>query len=262
MYGPPEMRVVGTMRMLLLRPDQLGIITRPISADMVDPIELGELVQSYGTEIYGGIDGPMFSPCGDAFSAQCARPDYGMIDTRRSVSMASQNPHDGMTISTFRTPFGGRAVATRGFAPALGATVAVQLYPSLVWNGEVQDVAESPLDTRAGLAIMQDGRLALVISQQMTMAEFADALVSAGAVYAGYTDGGSSTAMAEMTGTHGGERPVAVWLVAERYNLWSTRKKVAVGLTTAAVIGGLVYAYQTTPEFRRGVDRTLKKLGG
>jgi hypothetical protein len=127
----------------------------------------------------------------------------------------------------------------------------------------VQDVSDRDgPNTRAALAIMQDGRLALIISQQMLMSEFADALVTAGAVYAGYTDGGSSTAMAEMTGTHGGDRPVAVWLVVERHNIWSTKKKVVVGLTTAAVIGGLVYAYQTTPEFRRGVDRTLKKLGG
>jgi hypothetical protein len=66
---------------------------------------------------------------------------------------------------------------------------------------------------RAGLAAMADGSMALAVMQS-SMDDFARALQGAGAVQAGYTDGGGSAALVTPDGVAGSSegRRVATWL--------------------------------------------------
>lgn len=121
-----------------------------------------------------------------------------------------------MTISVVN----GEAFVTSGSTIARGADVAVQLYPSLVRNG--QNIASRSTDAertwRAALVMLDKKTLAFAIGQRVSMYEFAEALIAAGARDAGYTDGGGSTSLwSKANATRFGSaenRAVPSWLVA------------------------------------------------
>lgn len=149
------------------------------------------------------LDGPMFDASGS---------EYLLLDFATGVFKQSKHPSAGITISV--NP--GISVA-HGAAYRAGCRAAVQLYPSLVERGVV--VASEGVDTgaewRAAVAVMPGGLLAFAVGQ-MGMADFARELQAAGAIYAGYTDGGSSTTLATQNGRYGHPAPrqVPTWLVA------------------------------------------------
>ena len=76
----------------------------------------------------------------------------------------------------------------------------------------------------------------------MSMPAFAQALVNAGALYAGYTDGGGSTHLVTPDRIRGAseQRRVATWLIAENRG-GVTATDIGVGLVLIAIAGGMLY---------------------
>lgn len=233
--------------MLAFQPAQLGVVSEQVGPERLNPEDLRGVMQKYiPGDAYAALDGPMFNFCPgephDYASYQCAAPVFGFVDKRRGVDAVSTRASDGITISIV----GGQPRVMQGFQAPTGASVAVQLYPTLVRDGQAvnHNTSDGP-DSRAALAILGDGRMALVTAEGLTLEDFATALADYGVRDAGYTDGGGSTGLAytENGGVHtlGGTRRVAAWLVVEKYNHWSTATKVAVGVGAAVAAGGLLY---------------------
>ena len=163
------------------------------------------------------LDGPMFEKCnpGDSYQSQpCGHVLYRHYDLTGGIDIPSVHPNQGVTISVLAD---GTAQAARGAAVPPGATVAVQLYPEMVANGTPVPVRPGDAERRAALAIMRDGRLAFIASTPMTNDQFGIRLAQAGALYAGYTDGGGSTSLQTPTGYVGSSehRRVLTWLLAK-----------------------------------------------
>lgn len=161
------------------------------------------------------LDGPMFHGphCSGAHNV-C----FGLLDRKTQLAEPSELPRAGMTISVVNE----EAYVTSGSTITPGADVAIQLYPALVRNR--QNVASRSADPertwRAALVLLDKETLAFAIGQRVSMHEFAEALVAAGARDAGYTDGGGSTSLwsrADATRYGSAEnRAVPSWLVAHR----------------------------------------------
>jgi len=75
----------------------------------------------------------------------------------------------------------------------------------------------------------------------MSMQIFAAQLIDAGAIYAGYTDGGGSTHLVTPGGIQGAseQRRVATWLIAEESGV--SAGDIGIGLALIAIAGGLLY---------------------
>lgn len=149
------------------------------------------------------LNGPMFLQGADV-------PVYRHLDARAGVDVASRFPGRGSTLSVV----GGQAVARLGDEVASGASVAVQCYPTLVSGGQITQAGDPEHVGRAGLALLPDGRLAFVVGRG-SLSAFSRAIVEQlGAVWAGYTDGGTSTAL--WRGRHlagSSTRPIPTWLL-------------------------------------------------
>lgn len=148
-------------------------------------------------EIVAAVDGPMFDyATGEPRSYATyrrGRVSYALGDTSTGANVAPVpgNERRGITLSLVD----GRLVGSVGGTPALGADAWAQLYPSLVVNGAVtQGLTDSDRTWRVAVGILRDGRLGFA-EGAMSMQAFADALASAGFVWAGYTDGGGSASL-------------------------------------------------------------------
>ena len=190
-------------------PSQLGTASIPISATNARRIRATEVLQISG-DIQVAIDGPMYSSCSPE---PCGSPDYFLLDRARGIAITGRYPTRGATISVIP---GQPAVAMLGNHFAETATIAVQGYPTLVWEG--RNDASAAVNTssvwRAALGIMVDGRLFVAVGHG-TMREFAEALRLRGAKFAVYLDGGGSTSLVSRGGTrigHPENRPVAEWI--------------------------------------------------
>lgn len=189
----------------------LSLYVDSLGANEARPHNAQDVMAITGAD--AALDGPMFSLCDSSqsyASADCGVVGYKHLDLATGVNIPSSFPSRGMTISIKN----GVASPT----DVSGAQVAVQLYPTLVTDGRPAMFGSGAVASRAGLAIMRDGRLAFVTSVPMTLDDFSSKLAAAGAVSAGYTDGGGSTSLAVKPNGYSGSsehRRVVTWLLAK-----------------------------------------------
>lgn len=232
-----------TLTLVAFDPAGLGVVTpaRPSTAEDVFRSQPDVLV---------AIGGPMFSFCEgqprDYGRYDCGRVNYALRDEDRGTHIPGlrSNDQDGVTFSVV----GGALVAARGNAPAPGARVSIQTYPGLVEDGQVAvgsptSGPDSENNGRVGLGVLRDGR-AFFAYARCSLRVFAERLRSAGAVWAGYTDGGGSSSLvtrlgAELVGVDADDprgRRLPSWVV------WSSpRSEVSWGVIAAllaAAAGG------------------------
>lgn len=206
------------LTLLTFPPSMLALYADVKSGSQVAPHNVDEAVAA--THAEAALDGPMFEKCssqsGVPYSSyNCGELLYKHYDLRSGLNVSSKYPSRGITISVLEN---GHSQAADGDVVPPNATVAVQLYPAMVVNGQTRHVSDADGNAqRAALAIMEDGNMAFVISRPMLMSQFAQKLVAAGAKYAGYTDGGGSTSLATPTGYKGSSehRRVLTWLLAK-----------------------------------------------
>ena len=227
------------LTLLTFPASMLSLYAETSSGNVATPHTSSEVMHATGAEAV--LDGPMFNRCNPnlGYDAQsCGHVLYKHFDLTSGVNIPSSYPNQGVTISVLRD---GSTQAASGAAVPSGAVVAVQLYPELVANGAPVPVRLQDSASRAALAIMRDGKLALVTSSPMTMPDFAQRLAEAGALYAGYTDGGGSTSLETQDGYTGSSehRRVLTWLLAKaRQSTILQTVKGSPG-TTVAVIAGV-----------------------
>lgn len=191
----------------------------------------GEAVLAADQKIAAALDGPMF--------AGGSNVRFFLRDRSRGLEESSDEPRNGMTISVVRSS--GAVSVQRGAGAPANADVAVQLYPSLVWEG--QNEAHRGTDAenrwRAAVSVQRDGRLGFWVGIG-PMYTFAERLIAAGARYAGYTDGGTSAGLVTRQGRTGdrGRRPVPSWIVAEELGAFGSLSR---GQTIALVGGTLIF---------------------
>lgn len=244
------------LTILLFPASMLSVYAETSGSNRASPLNYSQALAA--TQAEAVLDGPMFDKCdsGQPYSQQtCGEVLYRHYDLS-GINIPSSFPDRGITISVLGN---GTARAARGADVAAGAKVAVQLYPELVWDGEPSRVSDVDVKTRAALAIMSDGRLAFVVAQPMTMPQFARLLAQAGAVYAGYTDGGGSASMATNDYYAGSteHRRVVTWLFAkmrESSVVTAVRASPGSSAAIALVIGGLI-TYAVWKRSKRPVRR-------
>lgn len=211
-----DVSLVHGVHLVTFDASRLGVWSDPIDAGSAVPHTPGEALSLSGADAV--LDGPMFANCSSSTYAgsSCAVVRFEQYDAGRGTSFTGSSSGDGLTIALVD----GRAVASDGASIPEGASVAIQCYPALVRNGQV--VASNGPGTngnaeqRAAVCIMSDGRVALATGA-MDMVSFATVLAAVGAVDAGYTDGGGSTALWLSDGQRFGaseQRKVATWVVA------------------------------------------------
>lgn len=213
----PVLLQTGGLTVYAFDAAQLGVFAKPVGPGQFQPLGPGEILQASG--VLAALDGPEFGVCdGRGYGAsQCGYPQELVYDNARGIAANGQRSSSGMTISIV----GGIAQVTHGAQVVPGARVAVQLYPSLVENGDVVvSDAGSNADAvgRAALAVISPTRLAFVVAHAMPMVQFARTIRDQlGAQFVGYTDGGGSTALVTpervYLGVTGERRRVPTWLV-------------------------------------------------
>lgn len=196
------------------------------------------------------VNGPMFDARG---------PQFLFRDVAAGISHGSHEPDQGVSVWVE----GGRAHAAYGTSsiPA-GAAVAVQGWPSLVVDGRVSATnvgTNSQRDTRAGIGVTADGRI-LIVTMVGTMVQLAERLVAAGAVAAGYLDGGSSLQVRGGGANSDSPRVAAVplWILAEPPAATaSSKRRLAAGVVaTAGVLALGILLWKT----REAQSRELAPL--
>lgn len=217
----------GTLTYYAFPPAALGIYATPTAAGYLPHRSDAPIADGF----HAALNGPMFALCAGQSArvaaahpgctgncqyayADCERLDYAHLDASAGIADPGRNPGDGLVIAVVD------GVATVATEIPPNASVGVQLYPALVRDGVVQPTStggsNGEVVWRSALAILADGSLAFVVGRA-TMAGFARAIADLGAVAAGYTDGGGSTALATDAGERVGsaeDRPVPSWLVA------------------------------------------------
>lgn len=250
MPPPLGLSQIGGLTIYAFSPSQLGVFAKPVQvADGQGflPIASFDVLAQAGA--VAALDGPMFRHCagqnlppGNAAYAlsQCGYPEFLVYDAS-TVSYEGENPNEGITISIAN----GRASVARGARLAPNAQVAVQLFPTLVFEGAVEvsnSGTNANAERRAALAIFPD-RLAFIVGAS-DMISFARAIRDLGAIAAGYTDGGGSTSLITPQGYYGaGEhRRVPTWLIVRGGGLGGAGAALVVGLATMILVGGILYA--------------------
>jgi hypothetical protein len=190
----PVARQIGGLKLVLMDPAGAGVVVPSSPQNAAD-------IFSQHAEVQAAIDGPMFGFCENTprsyASYSCGRVDYLLLDIWRNVSVSGQSGYAsrGVTFSVVN----GRMTAARGRSVAQGASVAFQCYPGLVENGSIavrrkDDGPDTQRVGRVAVGLMQDGSMFFAYAAT-SMYEFAEMLRSAGALWAGYTDGGGSSSL-------------------------------------------------------------------
>lgn len=221
----PAWRSLGALKYVVV-PPRLALIAAPLTARTTRPLTSAQALAVPG--VAAVVDGAMFDTCGGprqrgetqaAFYRRvgCARPNWRALDRARGVDFPSTRPTEGVTLSISAA---GVVTAAGGATTAPDAQVAFQLYPPLVRRGRAVDGINggpnAETNWRAGVGVTAAGQIILAVGR-MSMADLAAALVRAGAVEAGYTDGGGSGRVVTADGRREGStenRPVAMWIAA------------------------------------------------
>lgn len=223
MLGMVVYENINGLHLVRFAPERLGIVASPIEESEGDyrPMRLREAMAFPG--VLAAIDGPMFSNCdrGRSYAQSiCADPRFLQEDAQRAIKDLADRGEGGrgLTLSVV----GGVPSWATGDERAPGARVAVQLYPPLVRDGQAATLSTTGGNGssvwRAALAELNSGELAFVVAVD-SLQGFARKLAQI-ARFAGYTDGGGSTALGwrDAEGEHrrgsGEDRPVATFLVA------------------------------------------------
>lgn len=204
-------------------------------------------------DVFMAAAAPMYSRTG---SFSCPGPCTLLFDSRTGVNFpgAPQVQDSGVTISIVN----GQAVAKQGATKVPGATVAVQGWPSLVWNG-VPTRKTNRYSSVAGLGLLRDGNLLYIVGASGSFAELADEFVRHGAVAALYTDASASAALylrdGGWQGVHAGGSPsgprLPGWIVASGaapldasgnpLSALPLATKVVVALLAVGITGGALW---------------------
>lgn len=225
----------GPLKYFTFAPSQLAVVAPSATGDpeKTVPISPTDILASSGG--IAALNGPFFdTAAGDSYSY--ATTPYEVLlarhfDPKQNVNASGTHPNTGSTISVV----GNRASMLPGDVVAQGADVAIQGWPTLVQGGVPLTIGDTASASRAALAIMQDGQLALVSSASLTLTQFARALQAIGATDAINMDGGGSTALV-TPGAAVGSRRVASWLVV----MPATGMLFSLGILF--VVGGLLWA--------------------
>ena len=215
------------LSILAFDPSLLGLAVKPIGNGRFDPMTLSEVMRR--EDVLAAIDGSMFTNCdpgSNERTLECANPELAALDRSQGVLEQSDRGKGDQGISLWIV--NGRARWTLGGSIDSEAAVGAQFYPSLVVNGRVSEVSTSGGNAhivgRAAVLGLADGRVAFATGRD-SLQGFARRCAAAGAVWAGYTDGGTSYSMGlrEASGSfrrwgmsEANERPVAMFLVARR----------------------------------------------
>ena len=195
MSAPEVIRAPG-IKILAMSAAGFGVVVPPT------PTTAAQLFAAH-PEVVAAIDGPMFSICpgqpSDYAAYQCGRVNFTLLDRGRGVAQDARqaNLSNGVTFSLV----GSNLLAARGAGVAPGATVAVQTFPGLVEDGQIavgQPASGPNTETtgRIAMGILRDGRMFFAYGR-LPMHQFAVSLRDAGAVWAGYTDGGGSSSLVQ-----------------------------------------------------------------
>jgi hypothetical protein len=212
----------GPLVVLPFDPSRLGLFALPLLDNTVTPVPPSHVLGMANAE--AALNGPMFGVCsgqhlprGNAqyAASQCDTFSYTHYDASAGINANASHDTRGITISVVN----GQAQSAQGESYSPDASVAVQLYPSLIESGQITASSEVNKDSvwRSGLAILDNGQLLFAVGK-MPMLDFAQALADLGAVHAGYTDGGGSSALVAQGETAGSaeNRPVASWLIVKK----------------------------------------------
>src|SRR5581483_5499433 len=221
----PMLTHAGPLVVLPFDPSRLGLFALPLQGNTVTPVAPSSVLGLANAE--AALNGPMFGVCsgqhlprGNAQYAvsQCDTLSYTHYDASAGLDANAAHDTRGITISVVN----GQAQSARGDSYSPDASVAVQLYPSLIESGQITASSDVNKDRvwRSGLAILNNGQLLFAVGQ-MPMVDFAQALAGLGAVHAGYTDGGGSSALVAPgeSAWSTENRPVASWLIVKKSGL-------------------------------------------
>jgi hypothetical protein len=191
----------GSARLFTFDADRFALGVRPIAGrepGIVEPIAPADALK-LDPRAVAAFNGPQFAFApGDGHRGDDGDQGYRTAkfyratmlhrDIARGIDIPSSAPDEGITIAVVNGKAGHLAHAN---VPD-DATVAIQLYPALVFAGKPVDVREYADRTgRGALLLMPDGRIG-VIGGAMGMHALRDLCVAVGAVAAGYLDGGGS----------------------------------------------------------------------
>lgn len=228
-------------------PATLGIFAKPTSSERYEPVTLSDAM--WDQDVLAALDGPMFGNCdpGSSYAtSNCADPRFAQLDQSVGVSDPPNRGEENSGVSV--SIVDGLAIWSGGSGFDRRATVGVQMYPALVMDGEIQATRATGSNAdrvkRAAVAGLANGRLAFCYAID-TMAGFARRIRDAGAVWAGYTDGGGSTALGYRDPQTGAvrrfisseDRPVAMFLVARRGASISESTARTAGIVAAVGVG-------------------------
>lgn len=200
-----------------------------------------EVVLRDNPKVLAALDGPMFGHTG---SGRCGHGPwdtcYRLYDASKNLDEPSNKPNSGMTVSVV----GGSTVPNEKDVVAPGASVAVQLSLTLVWEGR-NVASHERFSSGAGMGIHHNGTdLVFLVGGAGTMHDLADEFIAHGCTYAGYTDGGSSTTLYTrergFLGANARNVKIPTWLVAEPRDGTVTSYVGKLILGGAAVLVGLL----------------------
>ena len=225
----PDLHVVATVR---------ASSTAPIDGRAgLAPTTVGlarEALIARGIRPYSLLNGSMFSGCDprprarnesdSAYWARttCERLGFRALDTLTRTDAPHADP-DPARVGSIVAVVNGRFVVVAGKQEPVGATVAIEGYPTLVRDGVAVASADRNTDVtwRAALVVFDDTWGALA-DYRGSMRDFAERLVRMGARHAVYSDGGGSTRLMDAAGNWKGSsenrRVASVWFAAQSGN--------------------------------------------
>lgn len=163
---------------------------------------------------------PMFNhtgsgKCGPGGLTPCTR----QYDSITGVDFPSYRPKSGITLNVCRDSIMGKqyVIVLPQAEKASDANLAIQLYPSLVFDGEIKGKREK-VSSVAGLGFNEETKkLVSLVASGGTLKDLADLFLEKGCNYAGYTDAGSSAALyirgEGYRGVHAKNPKLPCWLV-------------------------------------------------
>lgn len=158
--------------------------------------------------------GPMYGhtasrPCGGG-----VKPCTRWYEPARGIDLPAAIADAGITISIV----GGEASARSKNQIAPEANVALQLYPTITWEGAARGTSTGESSV-AGLGLLRDGNLLYLVASGGSPQALGSEFVARNAVAAGYTDAGSSAALyvrdEGFRGAHARDPKLPGWLVIE-----------------------------------------------
>jgi hypothetical protein len=220
----PEFRRDGNFRLYAFDPKQLGAVAHLIAPapNSTRPMTGAEVMAAH-PEALACVNGAQFSigsdqPRGRTMKETYARSQRDVLDFRLydpAAGIDAPGGKHGQDGSATLSVAPDRAHWYKGDASHPGSTFAAQAFPCLVYDGRARDTGDGDTVPVTAHGILRDGRVFFAYDVSRRPG-FSRRLVSAGAVYAGYNDGGGSARLIVRGGENVGHRDnrrCACWLV-------------------------------------------------